>query len=468
MGEIQDLLGKIGKKPLSSFKLTYDAQTNQIEPVYYWLLDFVKDAGYDVEKLVDNFMASPGSGQFDEIGRKVGTMQEKVSFYLGAINQVVKSILNLIYDLKEFELRLKQYDDLKSKDKDKRQAALMGLKQLWLDNVDIKKGNTAVKALAFSQAPFALLIDAFMVVEDESLKDASGKEIDLNERVKNLLKQKIAEFNVWLKLSEKEIRSRYNIEKSYLRTQVETLKMYTAWVKPYLRNLEQLKQRGFEKDPSLVAAFSTTMFELTFLGKKKVDPMKDSNFRKIFPNYNPKRNYYSCVLISMTYRGHYSQRVSQRGDIGFGFGGRVDMTFDSYALNDDEIKLFNKLREKKEIEDGLSFFQKETEQTLETLKDDINHFLNDDKEEKEDKKKSSSDDINPFSALFSIFSGLFSSNKKTEKKEINDVKDILPDNYIEKIVREKAQKEAKDFLYAVYDIYKKAHLMPSSPESFDY
>ena len=58
---------------------------------------------------------------------------------LGGLNQVVKSALNLISDLKEFEMRLEHYDDSKSEDKEKKEAGMLALQQIWLDNVDLKK-----------------------------------------------------------------------------------------------------------------------------------------------------------------------------------------------------------------------------------------------------------------------------------------------------------------------------------------
>lgn len=453
-----DDIKSIKPKSLLSYSLTYDAQTNQLEPIYYWILDFIQDAGYKIEKVTDNFMATPGSGSFDEYGRKAGTAQEKAMTYLGAINQVTKSIIQLIYDLKDFEMRIKQYDNAHSKNKTEKYAAIQGLKQVWMDSVDSKKGNTGIKAMAFSASPFALLIDSFLMIEDERLKDMNGNEIDLNERVKNVLRQKIAEFNIWVELSESEIRKRFQVEKSYLRTQVETLRLYTSWVRPYLESAEKLRQQGFEKNAAMVNAFSTSMFELTLLAKKGIKVSKPFN------NYKLSRDYNAVLLVSFKYRGHYSQRISQKGDMAYGFGGRVDISFDAYALNSEELDILNKLKEIEEKALGFSFVQEESDKALEQLQKDIDHFL--DEEEKEKKKeKKSQDDINPFSALFDIFKGSSSKSKKKDKPEKPG--DIKGDSYVEGYARNEAEKSAKGFLYAVYDIYKKAHGMASSPEEFD-
>ena len=140
------------------------------------------------------------------------------------------------------------------------------------------------------------------------------------------------------------------------------------------------------------------------------------------------------------------------------------MTFDSYCLNSNELDLIKKEMAKQDVEDGLKLFQEATDQSLEQLKADIDHFLGKEKSEKQkEEAKKKQDDTNPFSAIFS----LFTMKKDDKKKEITTVKDIKPDNFVEESVREETAKEAKSMMYAIYDVYKKAHGMASSPENFD-
>src|SRR3989344_4004527 len=58
-------------------------------------------------KITYNFVSSPGSGHFSEMQGKATQMQQEASRTMGNENTVLKSILNLVYDLKEFRLRLK-------------------------------------------------------------------------------------------------------------------------------------------------------------------------------------------------------------------------------------------------------------------------------------------------------------------------------------------------------------------------
>ncbi|VVB79535.1 Uncharacterised protein [uncultured archaeon] len=452
-------------KSEASYKLTSQSDITQLEPIYYWILDFIEGAGINVEKITDNFAASPGSGQFQDFSQRQSAMMAKASEYMGGINQVTKSILNLIYDLKEFEIRLEQYKRAKSSDKKEMEEGMLALKQIWLDNVDLKRGRGSIHQMA-NEIGYTTLREAFLIannIEDiEKMASKEGGSV-INDSVKRVLTPRIGEFKIWQDISEKELRKRFEIEKTYLKSQVETLKLYTRWARPYLKALDEMKMKGFDNEPALVAAFSTSMFQLTLMGKKKQKaPPKEH------PEYTMRRDYYQIFIVNFEYRGHVGQKVTQKGDYGFGFGGKVDMTFDCYSLNSEELKLINKQLEEEDISDGLKVLQDNTSETLKQLEDDINHFIYDDKKPEEEKKaEKKMDDTNPFGALFSLFKFDFSFKKDDKKKEIKDAKDIPKDNFVEAKVREKAKEEATGFLYAVYDVYKKAHGMASSPEKFD-
>jgi hypothetical protein len=453
-------LDKKSFKPATSFKITFDSQQAQLEPIYYWLLDFIQESDWDVKKITDNFMSSPGSGHFAEMGQRATKMQEEGMKILGGLNQVIKSALNLIYDLKEFEIRLEHYDDANLEDEKKKEAGMLALKQIWLDNVDLKRGRGSIHSMA-TEIGYTTIREVFMMANNiDDLKKMNSEEEGglINDQVLRILIPRISEFLKWKEYSEKELRKRMNIEKNYLKSQIETIKLYSAWMKPYLKAAEELKQRGFEGNAALVNAFSTSMFELTLFGKK------EEKLPEKFKDYNLKRKYYSGIIVSLIYRGHVSQRVTQKGDYAFAMGGKIDMTFDSYALNEEELKLVDKELEKDDVADSMSFSMNLAEDALKELKEDLDHFLKSDEEKKKEEKKEEkkSEDINPFSALWSIFKRKEKSSVKGGK-EIESAKDISPDNYIEKVVRIQAINNASNGLYTIYDIYKKAHGMVSAP-----
>jgi len=445
------------KGPESSHTIIYDSSSDTLEPIYFFILDLMNDFGLKPEKLIDNFSSTPGSAHFAELGQRATIMQQQAGKIMGDVNTVLRSVLNLIYDLKDFKMRLQQYDLLKSKKKEDQDAAVLALKQIWLDKVDFTKGNSSIKGMALSQAGFQTLLDAFLAAKDA--KDAD--KIDLNDRVKRILKPRLLEFNIWQKESESELRKRYELEKTYLKSQVNSLKLYSRWVRPYLKAASDLEQNEKSRDPALVKTFNTIVLELTLLGKSKMD-IADEALKGNLPAEFAKekflkgrRNYYSCILVDFMFRG-IPQRVNQQGH--FAFGGRAEVTFKAYALNEDELAKFEEEFKKSELDDVLALIEGSTTESLGQLQEEINSFL----EEKSstDKKEKSKDDSNPFLALI----GGYEKSEKPKKGEKEKPKKIIvkKDDWIEENhIRPLVADAVKDRMFDMFDVYKKAHNMAS-------
>lgn len=453
---------KVDKVPAQKFEIQYDSSSETLEPIYFWILDKSNEFFKKVDKLVDNFASSPGGGHFAEMGARATRMQEEGMKVMQTIGVLIKSLVNLIYDLKDFETRLSLYRLLNSKNKQESESAFLSLKQVWLDNVDIKRGNTSIKAMTFSQAAFVTLIDAFMAAKSEKSVDS----LELNERVKRLLKPRLLEFSSWLKLSERELTKRYEIEKSWLKSQVNSLQLYTQWAKPYLRAAQDLSMQN-SKSASLVKAFNTIVIELTLFGSSEVD-LKQAVYDKDLPqsliNYN-KRKYYSCVVIDFNFRG-----IPQKAGQHYVFGGKVNVIFKAYCLNEDEIILLKEKLKESDLETSLSFIEGATTESLNQLKEDIEYFLKPLEERQEEaKEKSKGEDVNPFMELFGFLKP--SKKKKESKKSTKEdkklallkEKGVKKDDYLEGVIRTLGEKGAGNSCFKLFDIYKKSHGMASVP-----
>lgn len=451
--------GLINSVEAASHTLGYDSAVETLEPVYFFILDLMNDFGLNAEKLIDNFSSSPGSGHFAELGQRATVMQNQATKVLGDINTVMRSVLNLIYDLKEFRVRLQSYDDVK--DPKKKEGATLSLKQIWMDKVDIQKGNSSIKAMALGQGGFATLIDAFLASKDE--KDA--EKLDLNDRVKRILIPRIHEFNIWVSQSEQELRKRYEMEKSYLRSQVNSLKLYSRWAKPYLKAAYDLESKDKGREPALVKTFNTIILELVLIGKKELN-VKDSALEGLLPREFTKerftkgsRKYYSCVVVEFTFRG-IPQRVSQQAH--YTFGGKADITFKAYALNEDEIKKLDKELDKSDLDDVLKLINGATDDSLNQLQEEINFFLDEKDKDKEKKEKENKNNVNPFLALFGVYDKSEKKEAPKKKDEKEEDKPIKIDNWIEKThLRTLAEDIAKANAMSLFDIYKKSHGMAS-------
>src|SRR3989344_1020712 len=275
---VREIVPLLIKSPLANYNLIYDSFSEGLEPIYFWVLDFMRDTppaglGLEVWKGPEEFEASVTSGYYGEMGQRASLMQQKAVEYLGTINNIIKSILNLIYDLKEFEIRLGPYNILKDEkaSDDEKRGAMYSLKGAWMDQVDARKGRGSINMLV-QDLQFVTLRDAFFHIRNQD----SINKLDLNERVKNILSRKIDEFEKWRIASEEEIRKRYEIEKIYLKSQYGTVKLYANWLKPYLIAAQKLKMRGSTQkgllNPNIVNSFSNMEIEIKLYGRKEIKP----------------------------------------------------------------------------------------------------------------------------------------------------------------------------------------------------
>jgi hypothetical protein len=429
--------GKIDPINAWEHALVFDSTSDQLEPIYFWILDFIQDnlQYKDVEKIEDNFAASPGGGYFSELGAKATKMQEEGMKIMATVNTLIRTIINLIYDLKDFEIRLAQYNQANSKDKGVAQAGSLALKNIWLDKVDMpQKGRGSIHQMTY-ELGFTTLRDAFFAVE--TLSDIDR--MDINDRVKRVLKPRLAEFLEWRKRSETELKKRFEIEKAYLKSEVSALKLYTRWAKPYLKIAEELGMRagkfteeGRLKDPRIINAFNTMIMEFTLLAKSPAKPENLAYSKDIpesFKYIKFKRKYYTCILANFRFRG-IPFRTPQGHYV---FGGRSEYRLKAYSLNEDEINLLESELKKDDLGTALSLVEDVTEKSLKELQEDLDHFLED---KQEPKKKP---DAPP--------------------KRLYEIGKVPKDSFQEAVLRKFLEKKATKGVFNAYDIYKKSHGM---------
>ncbi len=451
--EIKKLLIKaIKEKPIATYNLAYDSMGEGIEPLYFWTLDFMRDKppsglGLDVTKTREGFEASAGSGFFGEMGTRASVMQDRAMKILEVVNTVLRSVINLIYDLKEFEIRVGTYDDLKSENKETREGAELALKGVWMDQVDIKRGRGSINMLS-QQLDFVTLRDAFMAANTLS----EVKKLDLNKRVHNILERKISEYLKWKEISEKELRKRFQIEKNYLRTQIDSLRIYVKWIKPYLKAAQKLGMKEFNT-PDIVASFNNMQIQLSLFGKQKFKP---ENVHESYAKVDFGNDYFVGLEINFDFRTVPAIGKSGQGGSHYVQSGRTDITFNSYLLRDTELEIL----EDQELYEDMDLINNLTEISLDTLQEDLDHFLKEEEPKEKPKKKPKFRMELPFGDLGVGFKEMI--------KPMSEVGDFFKDIFkkdsatagfkLKKVIKS-AESEAKEKCYMAYDIYKKAHGM---------
>ncbi len=448
----------LGTSSDAEHKLIYDSPSETLEPIYFFILDLINDFGFYTEKFVDNFVSSPGSAHFGEMGQRLSILQQQGQKLMGDINNVIRSVINLVYDLREFKIRLQNYEDLNSKDSEISKAAKLTLKQIWLDKVDFNsRGNSSIKAMALGGGGFSTLLNAFLVIENE--KDA--EKMDLNDVVKRILISRINEFNNWIIYSESELKKRFEIEKNYLKSQMNSLKIYISWAKPYLRSAKDLEMGERNRHPALVKMFNTLLLQLTLCAKRNFKDTWDDRLGELemYPDsipYSKSHKFLEIIFVDFEFRG-----IPQRTQQGFVSGGRAEIIFRGYGMTTDEFDLVKRIFDKSEAENAFELIEGATTDSIQQLTKDIDYFLYDKKEENkiEEKKENiiSGDNSNPFLALLGIYN---KKDKKTKlKKQGKSQDERLEKDYIIPALRATVKEDTFKF----FEIYKKAHGMAAFP-----
>ena len=136
----------------------------------------------------------------------------------------------------------------------------------------------------------------------------------------------------------------------------------------------------------------------------------------------------------------------------------------AYALNDDELAKIDEELEKSEVGDVLRLVEGATTESLDQLKEEIDFFL--EEPSPEETKAKSKDTSNPFFALIGKYEGEPKKKEKPKENKLSEEKKepviVKPDTFIERTqIRSLAAQTASENAFNLFDVYKKAHGMPS-------
>ena len=459
---------------VNKYEIEIHSFTQSIEPYYFWIIDFVKKIGFRIEKDKEQMAASVVSQFFGEMSARKQHLERRGMEILGIINTVVKSLVNLLYDLREFDRRLDVYKDLHSNDSKKVEAARLALKRIWMDEVDVRKGGASINAMTAQRGlEFTTLRDAFMIAKN--INDVS--KIDLNERVKNILKGRLEEYLKWEKESEKELSQRRKIELAYLKAQVESLRLYSIWAKPYLKAAQMLSFKEPNiRDPELIQAFDQNVIEIVVRGTKKKYLKDFLNPRGLPKSYSPplmkgtpftslsepkvyskaemdamksaRGGPFAYSMIEFRFVWRTKPTLVSQSQTGGGYRqvGKLNIEFIGYALTPEE---YNSLKKQEEYE-AMRFIEGLTTQSLGAMREELEKYLDElDIEEKKEQGKSFVPILDRFTKSKSSTGGILSF--------------LSSQKILERKVKQLTMLDTADKLFLIYDIFKKAHRLKAFP-----
>lgn len=444
-------------RPYKRFRLIVEAFNQSIEEPYFWVLGHMRqDMSFPfVDKITDIFSASENSAFFGQSAQRLGIQQDRAQQYLATIGKLTRDVFPLVRELRILDERLDIYkkwfeyakgDNVKVTNASK--AADVTLKGIFIDFAEGgTKNPSSVYGLA-QQVGFTILPDLFFntVVYDEGQVDSIVNDMKWNPQIKNLLKRKLYQYILWVKRTNEEMTNRRKFTLKYLRQHWNIVRMYIAWVKPYLKTAKRLTMNEKQMDsPDLIGAFETSMTEIEILGRRKHEG-----------------DYWSVILATFSFRTKPAMQYQQDYQKGPLHVGRVQFDLRCYGWTDKQIENYKRMKQDEEIE-LLGMVDSSLKDAMDAFGGEIEEYLREageamDKEEKKDEKKKDekirgSGIEEPFVAMFKGFGEMFGALIPigAPKKKSAGPKGSSGD----------AEKAAEVAMFFVYKNFKKAHGMLS-------
>ena len=456
-------------EPLVYYKEHIEKEHDSLEETYFWFLHFLRfDLGFPkIHKIYDIFSASESSAMFGSNAQRLSIQQDRASQYLVQIGQLVKQLFPLVRELRVIDERLEMYHNW-----DKNKSADISLKHLYINLVEGGTQNPdSVYGLA-QKVGYTILPDLFLGTHvykleniDKEIDEGSVKEF--NKNVRTVLKRKLYLYINWKLKTQKELEAKRKFQLQYLRQHWSVIKLYMAWIRPYLKTAARLERNeGFTESADIINAFDNSKAEIEILAEKPVDITK-------------KKDYSQVIIVNFRYKSMPKMSYNaQYGQQNIAHSGTVEITTRAYAWHKSEIEAFKKMRQQEDIE-MLKGLNAHIGGAFDALGEDFEKYLIEaeepeavaKKKEEEEKKKKEEEELKkvhaqrnkyaklgplqPFAEVSAGFGELFSSIFSVDKakKKTSEPKETKIDKGIAKNVG----KGATIMVAILCKTYKKAH-----------
>ena len=440
-------------KPARRYRLHYEGYNISIEEPYFFILHYLRYySGFPyIDKITDIFAAAENSAFFGAAQQRLGLQQDKASQFLATIGKMVRELFQLVRELRILDERLSYYYDSYTTSRSAESAEIT-LKGIWVDLVEQGAKNPASVYGMAREVQFTTLPDLFFSTHPKKQEDVDEvverERGAFNRKVREVLKRKLRTFLAWKEHTFEEIKTRRKFTLKFLRQHYEVIRMYTHWVKPYLRNIQRLQlDQSKTETPDLIVAFETSMIEVELLARKQTGPSE------------MKLN--QCLLLHYLFRTRPEmsyQQEYQRGPLHLG---RVEIDFRVYAWTDKEVENYKKMMELEDFQ-LLGLIDGSVKAAMEALGDELMRYLEEAGEEfgpkKQEGEKKSSSLISPYTSIFKGFSELFGIAQKAKKAPMPK-KPSKDDVFRLVMERRKVADDAKTAAWSVYHHFKKHHVM---------
>lgn len=362
---------------LHRYHMVYEITDLSLEEPYFWVLGEFKEFFHHTIKVEDSFAAAENSAFFGITQQRLGAQQDKISQFLATTGKMVKELFQMVRELRILDERLTYYGESEeelSKEMYKRdKSSEITLKGIFVDLVQGGGKNPASIYGMSRELEFITLPDLFFDAPPFKNKEELDQHINalrknFNENVVRVLVRHTRQFMEWKKRTHKEHANRKVFMLKYLSQHYDIIKMYLAWLKPYLRSVRQLSLKEASRDsPDLISSFEGSLMDIELIG------------------HNNKMSH--CVMVTFNYRTRPHMKFVQEGyNRGPVHTGQMQMTVRVYDWKKSQIKLYQKMKEQENFE-LLGDVSSSVLTSMQSLGDELQNYLDEARGKKKENEK---------------------------------------------------------------------------------
>ena len=398
------------RSPVQQHVLVLDHPEEPLEPLYFILLDDLQQRdGWRTTILVDTVASTSGAGFSADLTRRVMEPQQKAAEQMGRIQVQIRALLPSWQKWRAARERLKLYEAARRSSPAERETALRWLQNRWRRNAN---------------------------PDSVSTDDPEAG----------------ADFEAWRERSESDQRQQLELDRQLLANQLHLLKLQAGWLKPYLHHFQRADAKG---NPALVTPFNTALFELVLLVELPAEleaSVRQGDLPKLLLGRQHRR---PRPLVVVEFRFRAIPERTQAGS--YAYRGRAELTFTSYALNDEELAVLRREIKRNEFGELFEALEEKTPATLQTLLADLDDLFTEN-DSKTSETKPATEDPNPFAALFSIKGWFQPASANPDVTVIHEP--LRPDSAVEQVLRSCALLEARSACRDLFESEKHRRQMP--------
>jgi hypothetical protein len=159
---------------------------------------------------------------------------------------------------------------------------------------------------------------------------------------------------------------------SGIRSEVEALKTYARWLRPFLAT-DRASHTGATRSADLVNAFNTALFRVEILARNE-DLLESELKDGTLPSWLASERFRRPVPVLVVEAVFRTSPDQGRGG-GFHHRGRIEIILTSYALREDELRLLQAEQEREDLHRMVGAVGVMDERTLTKLEEELNRLV---------------------------------------------------------------------------------------------